>query len=116
MPYKDKEKQKKAQHEHYLRNKETFKQRVKERRNKRRQWWAEYKVENDFKCIKCEANHPAVLVFHHRDPSEKDFSVSRLISSQAKIELILEEIKKCDIFCANCHRILHWELRNMQAL
>ncbi len=46
---------------------------------------------------------PAIYDFHHRDPGNKDFSISQG-KTWAKIEL---EIQKCDLVCANCHRKLH---------
>lgn len=62
-------------------------------------------------CIKCGESHPAVLDFHHRDPKEKEWSVSQMVQRAAPREKILEEISKCDVLCSNCHRIHHWEER-----
>ena len=45
------------------------------------------------------------LEFHHRNPDEKDFAISR--SSRLSFEDIKSELDKCDILCANCHRELH---------
>ena len=41
--------------------------------------------------------------FDHRDPSKKSFTISRamLKSRQA----LLTEVAKCDVVCANCHRL-----------
>jgi hypothetical protein len=49
---------------------------------------------------------PAVFDFHHRDPSEKEQGVGKLFSrSWSRIK---EEIDKCNLLCANCHREEHW--------
>jgi hypothetical protein len=58
------------------------------------------------KCMKCSGEFPAyVFDFHHRDPSEKEGSVGKLCSSSW--ENIVKELDKCDLLCANCHRIEH---------
>jgi hypothetical protein len=41
--------------------------------------------------------------FDHRDEKEKSFIISG--SYNRKKEVLLKEIKKCDIICSNCHRI-----------
>lgn len=46
------------------------------------------------------------LEFHHTNPKEKEFSLSQIRSTSwnNKIE---EELKKCLLLCANCHRETH---------
>lgn len=72
----------------------------------RREWFNEFK--KTLKCIKCEENHISCLEFHHRNPEEKDFEIAAFVSTASK-EKILNEIKKCDVLCSNCHRKTHWE-------
>lgn len=63
------------------------------------------------KCIRCGYNkYPEVLEFHHKDPSKKEFGIGQngLTRSWKRVE---EEIKKCDLLCANCHREQHIESR-----
>lgn len=81
----------------------------KNRRNKKRNrdWYNEYK--SKLKCERCPENNPACLDFHHDDPTIKDFEVSALINATYSIKKILEEIDKCRVLCANCHRKLHFE-------
>jgi DNA repair exonuclease SbcCD ATPase subunit len=58
------------------------------------------------KCSACSGEfHPAVYDFHHTDPNVKESSVSRLLNSGW--EIIKAEIDKCELLCANCHRIQH---------
>lgn len=60
------------------------------------------------KCNKCGYDKCiAALDFHHRNPEEKEINVAS--SANANIAQKLEEIKKCDLLCARCHRELHWE-------
>ena len=55
------------------------------------------------KCSVCGYNRSIyALDFHHIDPSTKSFNISGAHArSWARIE---EEIKKCVLLCANCHR------------
>ncbi len=55
-------------------------------------------------CIDCGETDPIVLEFDHRDDSIKREAVSTLANSSYKWETIQEEIDKCDVRCANCHR------------
>jgi len=65
------------------------------------------------KCIKCGYNkYPEVLEFHHMDPSKKDFNVSSKGHCRSW-ERVSEEIKKCILLCANCHREIHVELKKL---
>lgn len=67
-------------------------------------------------CEQCGFDdHPAALQFHHRDPAVKRFTVTTNAMGSSKKypwEMILEEIAKCDLLCANCHFALEsaWEL------
>jgi hypothetical protein len=60
------------------------------------------------KCIICGYNKcPAALEFHHRDPSSKKYSVVKMWTKGFKQEA-KDEIDKCDLLCANCHRETHY--------
>jgi hypothetical protein len=62
-------------------------------------------------CSVCGETDIRCLDFHHKNPEEKKFSISGG-SVWRKVECILEEIDKCSIICANCHRKLHYGERN----
>lgn len=51
--------------------------------------------------------HERMLDFHHLDPSTKSFS---LAAAKHPPEGMLEEISKCTILCANCHRMVTFGL------
>ena len=56
------------------------------------------------KCILCGyCKCPDALEFHHRDTTKKEFGVSAKGINYA-FNRVLEEAKKCDLLCANCHR------------
>ena len=74
-------------------------------RAKRRALLNEYK---DVPCAECGEKYPPyVMDFHHRDPTTKAFSIGR--NFKASLDALLEEIAKCDVLCANCHRIVEYE-------
>jgi hypothetical protein len=56
---------------------------------------------------------PCSMDFDHRDPATKVRSVTRMIVGT--IERLLAEVEKCDIVCANCHRLRTFERRVRQA-
>ena len=55
-------------------------------------------------CIDCGETDPIVLDFDHRNPKEKIANVSGLMLNKVSLKKLKEEIDKCDIRCANCHR------------
>lgn len=60
------------------------------------------------KCHDCLLLFPApVYEFHHRDPAHKDFTISDK-KSMVQWEAIKIELDKCDMLCANCHRLRHY--------
>ena len=46
---------------------------------------------------------PEQLSFDHRIPAEKSFTISTALNQNKRLEEVLEEIKKCDVLCMNCH-------------
>lgn len=54
-------------------------------------------------CIACPETDPVVLDFDHVTGT-KLFNISYAVKRGFSIELIEEEIKKCEVRCANCHR------------
>ncbi|MFH8577202.1 hypothetical protein [Streptomyces zaomyceticus] len=66
-------------------------------------------------CADCGFNaHLAALDFDHLDPKSKSKSVSWLVSHNAPMQRILDEIEKCEVVCANCHRIRTYERRDWE--
>jgi len=60
----------------------------------------------DFPCMDCGISYPSyVMDFDHRDPKTKKINVGRARSLKAA----KEEIAKCDLVCANCHRERTWK-------
>lgn len=65
----------------------------------------------DYKGGKCErcgyCNNYGSLDFHHLDPTQKDFTISRC-QSQKFDDRIKIELDKCILLCRNCHGEEHY--------
>jgi len=78
---------------------------------------------NDLNITKCsicghsDENYRS-LVFHHRNKKNKKFGISNFFSrvktSEFSVVDLIEEIKKCDIVCRNCHSIKHSEIKRFE--
>jgi len=92
--------------EHYNKYKDEYIKRAKIRNKKTRKEIRSKLLEylSDKKCT-CGENRPACLDFHHIDKNQKFTDISTMIRSGYNWNKILEEINKCEILCANCHRI-----------
>jgi hypothetical protein len=110
MPHKDKDMRTAYQKEYgknwYEKRKESVMQRNKRRRRKIADWFREYK--STLCCKDCGISHQAVLQFHHRDRTDKSFTIADVVRRASSIKQIMNEIKKSDVLCVNCHAKLHW--------
>lgn len=80
----------------YLKRHKKNKQRLKEMVDKLK----------ELPCTDCGQTFPTECMdFDHRDPEEKSDNVGTMVSNGQGTQRILDEIKKCDLVCANCHRI-----------
>ena len=62
-------------------------------------------------CRSCGYDKEAVaLEFNHLDTTNKKANISERAGSWSLTRL-LEEVAKCEVLCANCHRILTHEQR-----
>jgi hypothetical protein len=85
-------------HEHYRNSHNTSRNRIREQ-NARKVF--EYLANHP--CQNCGEADPVVLEFDHRDKGDKIENISNLILNSTW-EKIQNEIEKCDVLCANCHR------------
>ena len=80
---------------------------VKRRRSKIKEMSIEYKGN---KCQICGYDKcSSALEFHHLDASKKDFSIGEKGYTRSW-EKVKQELDKCIMVCANCHREIHSEL------
>lgn len=47
------------------------------------------------------------LEFHHIDPSVKEMGFGKARANPKAISKLLDELEKCILLCANCHREIH---------
>lgn len=64
-------------------------------------------------CELCKYNkYPGALEFHHINPKEKDFEISRC-KSYTFDETIIKELDKCALLCSNCHKEVHGNIATL---
>ena len=90
---------------HYLRNRSTYIRqevaRIKRYRQENRPLLREYLRAHP--CVDCGETDIVVLDFDHRDPARKRYAVT-VLAVHKPWPRVLDEIAKCDVRCANCHR------------
>lgn len=93
---------------HYAENKDRYVLSAKssrpQLRDRNRAWIHEHKSGRP--CSDCQQMFPAICMdFDHLDGATKVASIARLVMNFSSIEKLEEEIRKCELVCANCHRI-----------
>lgn len=90
---------------HYLRNRDDYiareVDRIRKRRNRNRTLLRSYLRSHP--CIDCGETDILTLQFDHRDRATKRTEVALLIVRKPW-SVVVAEIAKCDVRCANCHR------------
>ena len=116
MPYKDLQKQKDAQHRSYLSNKQRIAERhklnqsdhnqyKKEKRSEIKAWLKELKEQ--IPCADCKESYPCYVMEFDHVRGEKWATITHLVQQGYAKIAIEKEIQKCDLVCANCHRLRH---------
>lgn len=88
---------------HYVNNTETVKQRTKARKDKIKHL-AQKIVLDALKsgCIDCGELDIVVLDFDHQ--GNKKYNIANMLHDAASLDKLKQEIDKCEVRCANCHR------------
>lgn len=73
------------------------------RKRKMRKLFVEFKKQ--FSCVECGMDDIRVLDFDHLDPFKKSFNVGDAIRLGLSFDKVMAEAAKCQVLCANCHRI-----------
>ena len=98
-----KEKQRTWSKTHYNNNKESYLARNAKKKAEIKSYIVQYKEYRG--CMDCGGKYPSyVLDLDHRDPSKKSFTPSHLYRTNSWNKMMIE-LEKCDVVCANCHRI-----------
>lgn len=97
-----KEYQDKYNKKHYINNKKYYRIKALKARLKLRKQYQDFK--NNKPCFDCGVKYPYyVLDYDHRNPTTKFMEISKIVMRYG-MRRMLEEIKKCDLVCSNCHR------------
>lgn len=116
MPFKnpmDRKAYNKAyQKKHYQENKSYYKDKAKKSKRYQRKWNREFvnRFKRLYGCIDCGENNYLVLDFDHVK-GDKLESIANMVHRPNSLSVIKNEIRKCEIRCANCHRIKTHERR-----
>ncbi len=77
--------------------------------NQMQRWIKRKQQAIEYKGGKCEycgfIGHQAAFDFHHLDPKIKRFNWTKM--RLQTWDRVLEELDKCILLCANCHRVVH---------
>lgn len=107
MAFKCEDKKKEYRKEHYKNNKKQYRRWAKSAKNrgriKKRKFIARYSRLKG--CMDCGVKDHRVLHFDHRPDENKKRNISRMVGENYGMETLKEEIRKCDVVCANCHLI-----------
>lgn len=103
MAYKNINDRKAASKRHYESNRQLYL----ERNKKYRQTIKAYikKIKEEKPCQDCGVLYPYyVMDFDHIDSKNKENDIN-FLSNTGRIGAVKREIQKCELVCANCHRI-----------
>jgi len=98
--------QSKKHREYYLRHKKEVVARV--MRNAAKQRRRLYEFTNSFKnkpCTDCHEKYPPYVMDFDHITGKKRNMISKLVGGAYSLLRIKDELKKCDLVCANCHRV-----------
>ena len=112
MGYKDKNKQKEYQQKHHQRTKKKKRKQQNQLKDKRKIFILEEMQKRGNKCAKCGFSDIRALDWHHLDPNDKVNSISEMIRNRVSMDKLQAELDKCELVCANCHRIEEERLGN----
>jgi hypothetical protein len=76
--------------------------RTKNSRNKVRRFLQEYKSNKC--CADCGENYPYWIMEFDHIFDNKNFTIGQFSSKTVNLDIIKEEISKCEVVCSNCHK------------
>ena len=112
MVHKCPEKRRQYKQEHHQRTKKKKRKQQNQLKDKRQHLVLEEMQRRGGKCAKCGFSDIRALDWHHLDPNDKVNSVSEMIRNRVSMDKLQAEVDKCELICANCHRIEEQRLGN----
>ena len=101
MPYKDPIKQREAQRRYYKENKDYYREYSRIKRNLIRR--EIIRLKGLAPCADCRISYPHYIMDFDHVRGKKRFSISSQVSDMT-MATFKEEVNKCEVVCANCHR------------
>ena len=94
------------QREHYAQHRDRYLARAVRRKKELTAERADYLITlfRERPCVDCGEHDPLVLEFDHL--GNKKFTIAKGLGNRSW-QAVLDEIAKCDVLCANCHRLRH---------
>lgn len=93
-------------HEHYENNTDYYLNKARKRnlavRAQSQKYIGKYLLTHP--CVDCGERDILVLEFDHKDRGNKLIEISKMIKNRGTLAILIQEIQKCDVRCANCHR------------
>lgn len=100
MPHKDKEERKLYQKKWYQNNKKRRYEQNKKLAKRNKNY---IQLRKSVPCKDCKIKYPYYVMDFDHVRGEKNFRISRGL--RHGIKKLKEEIEKCEVVCANCHRV-----------
>ena len=72
------------------------------RKQRLREMVSEYKARP---CVDCGVQYPPYVMDLDHVRGDKDTNVAQMVSAGYAKKRIMEELLKCEVVCANCHRM-----------
>lgn len=115
MAYKNVDDRRAASRRHYLANKESYLRRNARYRTSIQDFIRRFKERTG--CLDCGRYYPYyVMDFDHLESDKKEATISYLTAT-GRVGALKKELEKCQVVCANCHRIrTHARLNKISSL
>ena len=99
---------------HYNKNQKYYSDKARKRDLSLKQKYREYTLRylQLHPCVDCGESNIIVLEFDHINPKTKIDDISNMVKNGMSFSKIIEEIKKCEVRCSNCHKIRTARLNN----
>lgn len=105
MPYSDPAEQKRASREHYLRNTRAIADRTAQRTKENKAYVRALKEASP--CTDCKVFYPYYVMDYDHVRGKKTAGLAVIVKGSS-LDTVKAEIEKCELVCANCHRIRTW--------
>ncbi|MBT4005328.1 MAG: hypothetical protein HOF08_04805 [Candidatus Pacebacteria bacterium] len=92
--------------DHYQKNKKYYLKKAIKRNKDQKEKSLDFisKYLQSHSCVDCGEKDILVLEFDHINRSEKKDGIGSIIRKRLSLDVLKEEVLKCEVRCANCHR------------